>query len=123
MRLGNLLSKETKTALYAVTVVPWHKRPDKERMQAVHAACQSQAVKIGQFIDKKGRRLCTEEIPHGRKLMTEWVIAHATALAETNRHMKEQACLNHSLHDILSEYGYSANPNQLFHEFGRFHVR
>lgn len=122
MRLGNLLSRETKKALYAVTVVPWHKLPDKERMQTVHAACQNQAEKIGQFIDKKCRRLCTQDIPYGRKFLTERVIAHATALAE-NRNMKEQACLDRSLSEVLAPYGFSVNPNKLHHEFSRFQVR
>ena len=123
MKLGNLLDSSTVKSLYAVTVAPWHSRSDQERMLDVQAACMASSKKIGQFMDKRGRMACTETIPYGRKLLTEWVTAHASALAMEKPRLGLEGCMEHGLYDVLSFYGYSRSFGSFANDFDRFQVR
>ena len=123
MRLGNLIDQQTKAELFAVATVPWHKRSDTERMQAVTTFCHDNSRKIGQYLDKKGRMACTEDIPHGRKLMTEWISNHAVALAQANPRMTKDRCVRNSLYEVLKFYGYARPFLTFASDFDRFVTR
>lgn len=122
-KLGQLIDQSTYTAMLAVTVVPWHERPDQERMQAVNNHVMTNAKKVGQFVDKKGRMACKNEIPYGRKMMTDWVGSHAAALAQANPRMKEETCLKQSLYDVLRQFGYGRPFKAFATDYDRFAVR